>query len=400
MRNLGRITAMALFALGSTACGTTQGTDAETGTAAGALVDLRPAQRPPPGSDEAGLWMMMDRAEEKLRTSGNLMRDEALNEYVKGVVCKVAGSYCGDIRVYIVRMPYFNASMAPNGVMQIWTGLILRARSEAQFATIIGHEIGHYLRRHSVQRLRDVRETTNFLIFFQMATAAAGVGYVGDIAQLIALASILAYSRDHEREADTIGLNLLADAGYDPRVAATIWRDLIREEEADDDKELRSLFFATHPAPDERQETLTRLAKERIKDRSPGIEGVEPYRKITGPLRATFLRDEMHLRRFKRAQELLKIHLEDGSNVGELHFFRGEIYRLRDDEGDAEKALEAYEKALATGTAPAKTHRSMGLVYRRSDQPDRAEKAFGKYLELRPDAPDHLMIRSLIKRLG
>ena len=55
----------------------------------------------------------------------------------------------------LVRTPYFNASMAPNGMMQVWSGLLLRVDNEAQLAAVLGHEIGHYLARHSVERLRD-----------------------------------------------------------------------------------------------------------------------------------------------------------------------------------------------------------------------------------------------------
>ena len=364
------------------------------------VADIQPGQRPALDTDEAGLWMAMDRAEKALKTSGNRVRDEALNEYVSGIVCKLAGAYCPDIRIYLVRVPYFNASMAPNGTMQVWTGLILRTRNEAQLATVLGHEIAHYLRRHSLQMWQDARSKTNVLIFFQIATAAAGVALAGNAASLIALGSISAFSREHEREADSVGLKLLAEAGYDPREASKIWEQLIREEKAAEDKKSRPLFFASHPPPEERNETLKRLAAEAMKDGLARTAGQERFRAVFLPHRGKYLRDELHVRRFSRTEELLNILLEDGANVGELRYFQGELYRLRGKEGDRDKALDAYRKALASGGTPPEIHRSMGLIYLKSGESDKARASFSKYLELRPDASDREMIRSLMQQIG
>lgn len=77
--------------------------------------------------------------------------------------------------------------MAPNGYMEIWTGLMLRAQNEAQLAYVIGHEIGHYQERHSLERWRAVRNTTTALAFVRIAASAAGTGYAGDIATFAAL---------------------------------------------------------------------------------------------------------------------------------------------------------------------------------------------------------------------
>ena len=102
------------------------------------VASLSPGKRPPLSSDEAGLWMKMDNAEKNLKTSGNIIHDKRLNRYLNKVVCRVARRYCNDVRVYAVRMPYFNASMAPNGTMQIWSGLMLRDALPPTRAAIAG----------------------------------------------------------------------------------------------------------------------------------------------------------------------------------------------------------------------------------------------------------------------
>jgi hypothetical protein len=66
------------------------------------LRNITPGQRPRIETDEAGLWMVMDRAEEDLRTSGHLVRDEKLSDYLKSIACRLVPEYCDDIRIYVV----------------------------------------------------------------------------------------------------------------------------------------------------------------------------------------------------------------------------------------------------------------------------------------------------------
>jgi Zn-dependent protease with chaperone function len=146
--------------------------------------------RPDIATDEGGLWAMMDREEARLRRSPFVIRDTALREYVQGIACKLAGPHCPDVRVHLVNTPIFNAFMAPNGMMQVWSGLLLRVENEAQLAAILGHEIGHYLQRHSLERLRDARTRSAFGQFLGV------FGLVGAIGQLAVLASMMAYSRE------------------------------------------------------------------------------------------------------------------------------------------------------------------------------------------------------------
>ena len=97
--------------------------------------------RPDVASDEGGLWALMDREEARLRRSPFRMREEPLGRYLRDLACRLGASHCPDIHVYAVRTPFFNASMAPNGMMQVWSGLLLRMENEAQLAAILAHEI-------------------------------------------------------------------------------------------------------------------------------------------------------------------------------------------------------------------------------------------------------------------
>ena len=346
--------------------------------------------------------MQVDKLEHQIKTSGNRVRDPELNAYVSDLVCRLAGPYCGDIRVYVMRVPAFNASMMPNGTMQVWTGLLLRVRNEAQLSAVLGHEIGHYLRRHTAERMRDAIDKTNGLIFFQMAAAVAsayaGVPNAGNLATLVVYGSIFAFGRDHEREADRFGMRVMVESGYDPREMPKVWRQIIREREADEDNESGFSFFATHPQPEERNETLTRLAGNAIKDGAKTNTGAKSFDAIVLPRRTQMLRDELNLRRYSQFAALLNELVDDGKNVGELKYFQGEVHRLRDDEGDREKALAFYLDALKDSRSPPEVHRSLGQIYMRDKALVKAETSFRKYLELKPNAEDALMVRHMVRQ--
>ncbi|MEY3201742.1 MAG: hypothetical protein RIR70_1292, partial [Pseudomonadota bacterium] len=213
--------------------------------------------RPDAATDEGGLWAMMEREERNLRRSPLLIKDPKLKKYLQDIACRLGGDHCPDIRVYPVRSPYFNASMAPNGMMQVWSGLLLRVDNEAQLAAVIGHEIGHYVQRHAQQRLRDLKSRTALGQFVGL------FGLAGAVGQLAVLASAFAYGRDQEREADQIGAVLMHRAGYDVSESPKIWGNLLAETRAREgaDPAANSPLFATHPLVPEREQTLSQYGK-------------------------------------------------------------------------------------------------------------------------------------------
>ena len=356
---------------------------------------LKPGHRPPLDTDEGGLWMKMDKAEGGLRSSGNIITDRALNAYVRRVTCKVAGRYCNDIRIYLARVPHFNATMAPNGAMQIWSGLLLRVRNEAQLAAVIGHEIAHYLRQHSLKQMRSTIDTASSLTFFNIAT----LGITAGLADLAAVGSLKANSRNFEREADGYGLVLMAKAGYDPLEAPKVWEYLIKEQIAEKGEESSAFFLSTHPAKRERVIALRRLAKKAKRRWSKARRtGRKSYLRRIRPYRTRLLRDEMQLQRFKRSQALLTSLKKDRTGMSELHYYQGELHRLRNKKGDRKLALASYRKALRAGRPPAELYRAMGLLLLKEKQQAKANQAFDRYLRRAPNAEDAEMIRHMMKR--
>jgi len=343
--------------------------------------------RPELSGEEGGLWAVMDREEARLRRSPFRVRNSELDKYLAGIACQLGADHCPDIRVYTMRTPYFNASMAPNGMLQVWSGLLLRMDNEAQLAAIVAHEIGHYVQRHSLQQMRDVKARAAF------ATAMAAAGVVGLVGLLLAVGGAYAFSRDQERDADRISVVLLRNNGYDTREAPRVWANLLDELKAnpDNNPSLDSVLFATHPSSHERRDELQRLAAQ-----VGGRTAAQEYRALMAPLRFGLLEDEIKRGRPAESKVLLDRLLASEPDSAELLFFRGEALRLRDVAGDKALALADYDAALLTGQAPAATYRSLGMLYQSMNQSDAARDAWQRYLQVAPDAPDAALIQQSI----
>ena len=357
--------------------------------------DLAPGENPAPGSTEANLWMAMDRVETQLQASGQVVRDPALDAYLVEIVCRLEPERCHNVRIYVVDVPHFNASMAPNGVMQVWTGLLLRTENEAQLAFVLSHELAHYVRRHSLQRWIDVQNKANAASIFALVTSAAGIGYAGDIGALAALASIMAFSRDQEREADTLGLQRAAEAGYDPHEGARIWRALRAEQAASEARE-RLVFLSTHPGVDERIRTLE-VAAQAVPDAVNRTVAPGRLAAVTAPYLDEWLGDELTRGAYGESEVLFDRLLERRYEPSLIQFYRGELYRKRNEPGDLDRAVSAYEAAIATDPTAARAHRGLGQVLIRLGADARARAALRRYVELAPEAPDRLMIEEQIK---
>lgn len=346
--------------------------------------------RPDVGTDEGGLWALMDREEVRLRRSPFRIREEALNRYLNGIACKLGADHCPDVRVYLMRVPYFNANMAPNGMLQIWSGLLLRVENEAQLSAVIAHEIGHYLQRHSVEQLRDAKSRAAFGQFMAM------FGAVGLIGQLAALGGAFAFSREHEREADRISVQLMQRVGYDPREATKVWANLLDEVKATrgSDPSQDSILFATHPPSEERRVALQGLASG-----TSGATLEAEFREQLAPIRFGLLEDEMKRGRFDESVALLNRLLEREPGNATLLHFRGEARRQRAADGDAALALADFNAAVQTGVEPLVTYRSLGYLYRALHRTDEARAAWQRYLEQAPDAPDADLIKQTLEEM-
>ena len=358
----------------------------------------RPGQRPPTGSDEDELWYAMERAERELQQHPLLVRDEALNAYVRGVACQVAGDYCPDLRVYIVEQPWFNASMAPNGMMVVWTGALLRFQDEAEMALVLGHEFAHFRQRHSLAQWRRAKRTSALLGSFGLLAWGTGVGAAGQVAGLLGEASMYQFSRDAEREADRLGFATVVGGGYDPAAGARLWGRMV-EEEAARRYGKPIPVFASHPKTTERLADVRAAAE--ASGATSGVTGQEAYRAVTAPFLESWLEDELSRRMYDTSVQVIgRLRgLAALDTQGRYTFFLAEAHRRRGKEGDAAQAAALYAEAVALADVPAAAFREHGLALRTAGRPAEAAAALDHYLQLAPEAEDAAFVRQWLNEL-
>lgn len=348
-----------------------------------------PAIYVPQDKDERGLWMQMDEGERRLKSSPLVIRDPALNAYVRGVLCRTAGeAQCRNIRLYIIRTPQFNASMAMNGAMEVWSGLLLRTQNEAQLAAVLGHEYTHFENQHSLKLFRNVKAKS-------AAAAWLAMTVVGLVASIGLAASMFDYSRDMEREADTGGLLKIARAGYDTREAAAVWEQLRAEMDATaavrntkSRKDRSGGIFATHPPSAERVADLTEQAKA---EAGAGETGAERYRAAMAGWWPAFVDDQLKLNDFGASDYLIS-SLAVKAPSPWLLYARGELYRRRAIGSDLGEAVQFYGEGINSGGDLPELWRGRGLALIKLEQAEAGRADLREYLRRAPEASDKSMI--------
>ena len=374
-----------------------------------------PAPLPPPyagvyqpqGVDELGIWREADDLERLLADSPLVIRDETLNAYVRSVFCSAVGDdRCKSVRTYVVRVPAFNASMRPNGTMEIYTGLLLRVRSEAELASVLGHEFGHFESRHTLQHFKSARKSTDLLSWAAILTSMSG-SYAAyrnfDTLQFSVLGNLAKFGRNQEREADLLSLGYLNGGPLRPQAASRVWRNLILEAEASSSaRGLRKpnfdriSFFASHPSNGERADYLYALAAPQGDGKE---EGQDRYIAALTPWITQFLDDQIALNDFG-ASEFIINRLAESGWTADLWRSRGDLFRGRGQPRDHMNAADFYGKAVALDPSLAIAHRGLGLSLLKTGRPTEGRAALERYLVIKPGATDADMIRLTIASAG
>ena len=357
----------------------------------------------PTDADERGIWDQLRRLEEEIKASDQLVRDDALTGYLKGVTDRITGGASRDFRLYLFRSADFNAGMYPNGMMVVNTGLLIRMANEAQLASVLGHEAGHYLENHVIRSWRRNKRRFAVMNFLSLGLGLGGVAAgvrTYDVVSVINNAIFLgafSYSRDLEEEADDYGLRLLTQAGYDPMSASLVWQQLIAERQASADERRKRRrrgysLLSTHPADDERMKDLATAARAAAAQAGPGEDGEARYAAAVAPHMADYLDDQVKLND-PGASLYLVNRLATGGWTAPLRLAEGDVYALRDRDGDADRAFAAYSAAVSLPGPPAQAWRAYGYGAIRRGQGDQGRDALRRYLELAPAAPDAAVVR-------
>jgi len=169
--------------------------------------------------------------------------------------------------VHLVNDPNTANAFVLPGEIFVFTGILLPAQSEAGLAVVLGHEIAHALARHGAEKISFYQLVSVSMTIGRIVAVAFGGGdwwpsgyFEGFLGNLLLL---LPFSRKCEKEADYIGLLLLADAGYDPQEAPRFWarmQEFVKRQKSGEPP----AFLSTHPSHAERTQELQRWMPEAL----------------------------------------------------------------------------------------------------------------------------------------
>ena len=198
---------------------------------------------------------------EQLRTERPPSDAPALQRELDRITARLlaaAGARPEEWEAVVFDGPEVNAFALPGNKVGVFEGMFDVAGSADQLAAVVGHEIGHLAAEHSKERMTAQVVKDLGLRIVYLILRLGDVQYAGDIAAALGLGAeyglVLPYSRGHELEADRLGLELMAEAGYDPAAAVELWR---RMEAAAG--EGPPGFLSTHPTPAARIEALEEM---------------------------------------------------------------------------------------------------------------------------------------------
>lgn len=193
---------------------------------------------------------------EQMKQKLDIETDARTNRYVQCVadailmqVPREYGYAPQDWELVVFKDEAVNAFALPGGKMGVYTGMLKLTENQHQLASVIGHEVSHVLAQHGNARMSQQMLT-------QLGMAAATIALADRVDTKTQQAAILAmglgvqygvllpYSRQHESEADKLGQSLMAQAGFDPREAVTLWQKMAQKGNAQPPE-----LLSTHPAP-------------------------------------------------------------------------------------------------------------------------------------------------------
>ncbi len=211
---------------------------------------------------------------DELKKKQSISRNPSYNQLVSCVTNALTRNTGGTWEVVVFEDKTLNAFALPGNKIGVHTGMLELVNTPDQLASVIGHEIGHVLAKHSNERLSQetAMKTGMGMVQASGALGPTGMGLLGLGAEY---GVMLPYSREHESEADIIGLELMAKGGFDPRQSVTLWQKM---EQASQGGQQPVEFMSTHPAHGTRIQNLQQHMNNALQLQQQAIsKGLQPH---------------------------------------------------------------------------------------------------------------------------
>jgi predicted Zn-dependent protease len=350
--------------------------------------------------DERRLWQRAAEEQALLEGSGIIYRDPALEAYLHQIAEKlqpveVREKY--NFRIRLLRDPYLNAFAFPNGVIYLHTGILSRLDNEAQLAALLAHEMTHCTHRHALRAFSGLKNENNLVLSLKQTVAR--IASTGDLLNLFgktaSMAAINGYAQYFETEADVVGLQLMAKAGYDPGEALRLFEHLKQELETENLEE--PFFFATHPQLQKRIENCKAFLAKLKQPVAQGIRNKEVFLDKTYQVLLYNASLDLKAGRFRAALRGTEKYLTIRRDDSKAYFLVGEILRQRGEAEDEFRAKVFYEKAIALDPLYPDPYKGIGLIYFKEGDWTLAKRSFESSLALSPHMQDRPYIQGYLQ---
>lgn len=356
-----------------------------------------------------------------VRKSLDIVSDPLLISYIESLGASLvsnSGDASQPFSFFMINNPEVNAFAGPSGYIGVFTGLILTTESESELASVIAHEIAHVTQKH-LARAFDIADSMGIpsaaiMLAAILLGAASKNSNVGSAAAAGVQASLMQqqinFTRENEKEADNIGIGILADANFDPRAMPVFFERLGKVNMAYDSHQLPE-FLRTHPISKNRMaESLGRAASYPYKQYSDSKDYLLTYtilreQKFQSPNEAVnFFRKSLsdgryrsaEAQRYGLARALIRAHDYKGAlqqidqllqkDPQRVHYIiaKAEIYSQ---EGKPKQALQVLKNGLNThpDNYPLTTYYANVLMD--SGKATEAERILDNLIQTRPSDP-------------
>lgn len=350
---------------------------------------MLPSVGPPSEDEEAKISREFRREARKIFKFPNNPEVERYVDRIGRRILAAAGPQSYEYRFFVVEDPELNAFAVPGGSIFVYTGLIERAKSTDELAGVLGHEIthikGHHMARSSGP---DAISILSLLAMVALAKSGSGGQAAGMVGQAVAATRQLAYSRQLEMEADTLGTRYMAAAGYDPKGTIAFLKTL------DQERALNPIdvpaYILSHPITQERVANAELVVKS-LGDTQPRPDDPEALKKVQIAIRMDRPnRDDV-------VKEYEKLVQQSPQNP-ELLYLLGFSEQLQ---GDLAQARQNYEKSRKLRPENSGLQRDLGRLYGEIGEFKAARDAFDHSLTLEPNEPlTYLYLGEMLERSG
>ncbi|HON59281.1 MAG TPA: M48 family metalloprotease [Smithella sp.] len=314
---------------------------------------------------------------QKLEESHLIYKNKSLCDYINRIGNRILAQTKKapfDFNFYIVDSSAINAFATPGGYIYINKGLILAAKSEAELAGVIAHEVGHANARHIASLIEKSKKLNVAALTAVLASILLGGGETSGAIAAFSLAGssslTLKYMREHEEEADRLGIQYLVGAGYDPMSMIDFLKMMKQYEFLS--KTMPS-YLQTHPGTDNRIYYLDSLiTSQKLHNGAKNIIGNFKRIQSTIPLDATSLN--------YRYDQLSKYLLDNPDDTDTLYG----LALIEDQLGQTDSAIQHYQKILNLSPHDADALQNIGVLFLKTGKPHLAVEHLARASKLYP----------------